>query len=97
MKRKSSPAVIESLAIVCLLSAAGSRVPWAQPAGGDFRSFTNAATITIVDETSAVPYPSSIPVSGLTGVITNLSVTLRGLSHSWPDDMDVLLVGPGGQ
>jgi subtilisin-like proprotein convertase family protein len=97
MKRKKSPAGIKGLALMCLLSAAGARVPWAQPAGGGFRSFTNAAAVTIVDETSAVPYPSVIPVSGIAGVITNLSVTLRGLSHSWPDDLDVLLVGPGGQ
>jgi len=31
------------------------------------------------------------------GVISNLTVTLRGLSHTWPDDLDILLVSPTGQ
>jgi subtilisin-like proprotein convertase family protein len=85
------------LVILCLLSASGLVVPRAQSAVGVLRSFTNVTTITIADESPAVPYPSVISVTGLTGVITNVSVTLRGLTHSWPDDIDVLLVGPGGQ
>lgn len=40
------------------------------------------------------PYPSTINVSGLTGVIVNVEVTLYGVSHNRPDDLDVLLVGP---
>ena len=43
------------------------------------------------------PYPSEIPVSGLSGTVTDVNVTLNGLSHSFPDDVDVLLAGPGGQ
>jgi len=41
-------------------------------------------------------YPSNIAVSGV-GLISNVTVNLLGLSHTWPSDMDMLLVGPGGQ
>ncbi|MGH7810284.1 MAG: PEP-CTERM sorting domain-containing protein [Candidatus Binatia bacterium] len=44
----------------------------------------------------ANPYPSTIDASGLTGAITDVNVTINGLSHTFPDDIDVLLVGPGG-
>jgi uncharacterized repeat protein (TIGR01451 family) len=60
-------------------------------------TFTNAAAITIPDSGKATPYPSTIIVTGLTGAVTRVTATLRGYSHSWPDDVDVLLVGPGGQ
>ncbi len=43
------------------------------------------------------PYPSTITVSGLTGSITKVTVTLKGYNHTFPDDVDVLLVGPTGQ
>lgn len=46
---------------------------------------------------SVNPYPSVITVSGLSGAITDVSVTLSNLSHTFPDDLDILLVGPGGQ
>ena len=36
-------------------------------------------------------------VSGVPGIITDTSVVLKNLSHSYPDDLDVLLVGPTGQ
>ena len=64
---------------------------------GSFRSFTNDTGISIVDESAANPYPSSIVVSGLTGVITRVEVTLHNLNHSYPDDIDMLLVAPGGR
>ena len=59
--------------------------------------FTNVTAITIPDSGRATPYPSILNVGGLTGIVTKVSATLRGYSHSWPDDVDVLLVGPGGQ
>jgi len=31
------------------------------------------------------------------GTVSNVSVTLRNLSHTWASDIDVLLVGPAGQ
>jgi hypothetical protein len=43
------------------------------------------------------PYPSTINVTGQTGSILGVTVTLNGFSHTWPSDVDVLLVGPGGQ
>jgi len=42
-------------------------------------------------------YPSTINASGITGTITKVTATLRGLSHTWPDDLDILLTGPTGQ
>ena len=44
-----------------------------------------------------VPYPSSNVVFGLTGLVTSVSATLVNLTHPAPDDLDILLVGPGGQ
>ncbi|HEY3244666.1 MAG TPA: choice-of-anchor X domain-containing protein [Phycisphaerae bacterium] len=44
----------------------------------------------------ASPYPSVITVSGNGGVILNMTVTLFGFTHTYPDDVDVLLVGPNG-
>src|SRR5215218_5461733 len=51
------------------------------------------------DETpgTATPYPSGIEVSGLSGSVSDVNVTLTGLSHTYPDDIGVLLVGPEGQ
>jgi len=60
-------------------------------------SFTNAAGIAILDITSATPYPSTINVAGMNGTVSNVTVTLRSLSHEWGRDIDALLVGPGGQ
>ena len=59
--------------------------------------FTNNLGITINDVSPATPYPSTINVLGLPGVISKVRVTLRGLSHTFPNDIDVLLVGPTGQ
>ena len=59
--------------------------------------FYNNVGITIPDNTSAIPYPSNITVAGLPGVVSKVRVTLRGLSHTYSNDLDVLLVGPTGQ
>ncbi|MCZ7539835.1 MAG: hypothetical protein M5U29_07995 [Anaerolineae bacterium] len=39
-------------------------------------------------------YPSQIVVVGLAGNILDVNVTLHGINHNRPDDLDVLLVGP---
>ena len=60
-------------------------------------TFANPALITIADAAPALPYPSIVHVTGLDGVITKVTATLVDLSHSFPADIDALLVGPGGQ
>jgi subtilisin-like proprotein convertase family protein len=83
-----------ALALVAVLA---SLVAAAQAAAA---TFSNPAPIMINDSdtppTPATPYPSQIMVSGL-GTITDVNVTLTGFNHTFPDDVDVLLVGPGGQ
>ena len=59
--------------------------------------FTQSTGITINDNTPASPYPSNISVTGLPKGITDVNVTLSSLDHSFPDNIDVMLVGPGGQ
>ena len=45
----------------------------------------------------ASPYGSNIVVSGVTGTIGKVTVQLNQFNHTYPDDVDVLLVGPAGQ
>jgi VCBS repeat-containing protein len=45
----------------------------------------------------ATPYPSVISVPDIGSSVTDVNVTLSGLSHGWPDDIDLLLVSPTGQ
>src|SRR5204863_2711018 len=61
------------------------------------QSFTNNALVTIPSSGSATPYPSMIKVSGMNGTISQVTVTLHGLNHTWPADVDMLLVSPNGQ
>jgi subtilisin-like proprotein convertase family protein len=66
------------------------------------RTFSNTAVITIPGDGSATsgpaaPYPSAIVVDDMPAVMSTVTVRLNGLSHEWPADLDVLLVGPGGE
>jgi subtilisin-like proprotein convertase family protein len=46
----------------------------------------------------AAPYPNVFEIpSNLRGRIKKVRVRLQALSHTWPDDIDILLQGPGGQ
>ena len=57
--------------------------------------------ITIADSasppTAASPYPSTVTVSGEKAIVAGVSVRINGLTHAVPDEIDLLLVGPGGQ
>ena len=60
-------------------------------------TFSNTTPVVIPTSGAATPYPSNIVVSGLTGTISKVTVNLNGLSHTFPEDVGMLLVGPGGQ
>ena len=47
--------------------------------------------------TKSDPYPATVTVSGLGAKVFDVDVRLNGLTDTYPDDLDVLLVGPGGQ
>jgi len=59
--------------------------------------FANTNTLFTNDNSPGTPYPSSINVSGLGATITDVTVRIGGLSHSFPSDISILLVGPQGQ
>jgi len=62
------------------------------------RTNTNALVIPISGtQGPASNYPSTISISNSPGVITKVTVKLNNLAHSFPDDLDIMLVGPAGQ
>jgi uncharacterized repeat protein (TIGR01451 family) len=81
-------------------TVAGLLVVLASPVGA--ATFSNTGSISLpdpncTDPDKAVPYPSTIAVSGVTGPIADVNVTLNGVSHPFQEDIDALLVGPAGQ
>ena len=72
------------------------------PVGGPPAEFTNSTPIDMPNgqptTTSGpfAPYPTNITVSGLSGNKI-MKVRFNGFHHEFEDDLDMLLVGPGGQ
>jgi subtilisin-like proprotein convertase family protein len=75
---------------------------------GTTQSFSNTASIPIDDghcddtledsvQGQSNPYPSTIDVSGMTGPITDVNVTLKNLSHQYLQDLRAMLVSPDGK
>jgi subtilisin-like proprotein convertase family protein len=60
-------------------------------------TLTNTATITMPANQPAELYPSIITVSGVTGTLSAISVTLLGFTHGRTIDVDVLLESPSGR
>src|SRR5688572_14175142 len=96
------------LLLVVLLGAAVAGVvgPASVARAAQTISFTNNTDITIpgsgTGATTGAPgslYPSEITVSGFTAgsVVSSVRVTLTGLTHTFPDDIDIMLVSPDGR
>lgn len=60
-------------------------------------TYSNSAAVVLCDNASAQPYPSVITINGQAGTVRKVTATLDGLTHSFPHDVGVLLVGPAGQ
>ena len=66
-------------------------------------SFTNRTivnipgAITVPSAGPADPYPSLITVTNVPGILRKVTVRLNQLTHTWPADIDILLVSPTGQ
>jgi len=67
------------------------------PDGNYPLDYDNFGFITINDSGIADPYPSIISVPMVSGVISRVEVALHNLNHTYPDDIDVILVSPGGE
>ncbi|MCL5097165.1 MAG: hypothetical protein M1608_06505 [Candidatus Omnitrophica bacterium] len=73
------------------------QVTFAYTLGSTKTTFSNASAISIPDHGAATPYPSTISVSGLVGTVSKVTVSLFRVNHTYPDDIDVLMVSPTGQ
>lgn len=79
---------LSSIALAALMASAGAQTytytvtgPFSLPGSGTSGSL------------SAYPIVFNVPESG---IIARVAITLGGLSHTWFDDIDALLVGPSG-
>lgn len=62
------------------------------------RTFESPAAIQIAPSGPANPYPSRLAAGGMRrGKILDVNVKLWSLTHVFPDDVDVMLVGPTGR
>ena len=59
-------------------------------------AFVSGSSILINDAAPATPYPSILNVSNLVGVIDKVTVKLSKFAHTFPKDVNALLVGPSG-
>ena len=76
---------------------AGSPPPPPPPPGGGGTQAFAGGSVSILDKRPGAPYPSTVGVSGMAGTIAKVTVKLNGLSHTYPDDLDIALVSPSGQ
>jgi subtilisin-like proprotein convertase family protein len=88
MQRRNMLRSIGAMAVIGVLGLAA-------PAGAAV--FSNTAPITIPTQGQGNPYPSNITVAGQTGAVTSVTASIAGFGHTFPSDVDILLVGPSGQ
>jgi subtilisin-like proprotein convertase family protein len=87
MSRKLIPFVF-GVALVLAL-APGS-------ASAQSQVFRSADPVEIPSTGNPSPNPTTVNVNGMHGPVTEIEVSLEGVFHSNPDDLDVVLVAPDG-
>ena len=98
MKRRRTTNKNHFIRVTCLALGLGVGALGASPAAA--LVFTNNSSINIPGSGTsgaAGMYPSNIIVPALIGTVTEVEATLFGLTHEFPSNLDILLVGPGGQ
>jgi subtilisin-like proprotein convertase family protein len=65
--------------------------------GSEPVTFTNSTPLAIPAVGASTPYGTTINVSGLNPSSRKIKLEITGLTHTFPGDLDILLVGPGGQ
>lgn len=87
-------------AIAAAAPASAGTNTYSQPGAvtiGQATSTVGGAGLTVNDNATATPYPSTVAVSGLVGTITDVNLRLQGVTHGNADDLDVMLVSPSGK
>ena len=64
---------------------------------GNQVSYQQTSPVSVPVFGRAAVYPSTITIANLTGTVSKVVVTLTNLSHTYPDDLDILLVSPGNR
>ncbi len=60
-------------------------------------NYSQSSKIIIPEYGPGQPYPAQIPVSGISGLVSQVTVTLNGFTHTFPHDVNILLADPAGQ
>lgn len=94
MNRRSIVAVGAALAAAAASVTAVSSAP--AVAAPTTLVVSNPGPVSVPDNSPA-GVTSQITVAGQTGLVTDVDVTLNGFTSEFPDDLDVMLVGPNGK
>jgi subtilisin-like proprotein convertase family protein len=91
-------ATLAAVATLGLAAAPASAATFSNNSGITINSGSEECFGTVTTQpATADPYPSAITVSGLGSSISDVNVTISGLSHQFPEDVGLLLVSPAGQ
>jgi subtilisin-like proprotein convertase family protein len=100
--------VVAAMLVLAGLAGGATAVAGAEPTDATStrykivtETFSSPKAIRILDEGSASPYPAKSRVNNRDnlrgGEILDVNLVLKGFRHTYPEDVDVLLVGPEGQ
>lgn len=83
--------------LACALICATALLAAAQQTRAATVNSPNAGPISIPTSGVASPYPSTSTITGTSGVIADVNVRINDFSHTWPDDVAIVLQAPNGQ